>query len=52
MKNIIEIIETGQWAKHPQVARLTIEQVNNMRQTIIEFEELGINQALFKQTIN
>lgn len=52
MKQIISIVEAGQWSKHPQIAKMTIEQIENMRQTILEFEELGIRKTLLKQSTN
>lgn len=52
MKMIVEIIERGEWRKHPAIAKLTIEQVENMRATLNEFEEMGIKQALVKYSMD
>lgn len=44
MKNIISIIENGEWKKYPDVAKLSIEQIEIMKKTIIEMECLGFKQ--------
>ena len=44
MKDIISIIENGEWKKYPDIAKLSIEQIEIMKKTIIEMECLGFKQ--------
>ncbi len=44
MKMILSIIEAGEWQKYPDVAKMTIEQIETMRKTVIEMEILGFNK--------
>jgi hypothetical protein len=44
MKDIISIIENGEWKKYPDIAKLSIEQIEIMKKTIIEMEYLGFKQ--------
>jgi len=46
MKKILGIIERGEWQKYPSIARMSIEQVENMRKTAEELEELGIHKVV------
>lgn len=48
MKKILNLIETGEWRKYPSVARMSIGQIENMRKTVLEFEELGIREPVQK----
>ena len=46
MKKILHIVETGRWKEYPSVAKMTIEQLENMRKTAEELEELGIHKVI------
>lgn len=50
MKKILNLIETGEWRKYPSVAKMSIEQIDNMRQTVKEFETLGIENPSIDKT--
>jgi len=44
MKQIISIIETGEWSKYPDVAKMSIHQIETMRKTVGEMELLGFHK--------
>lgn len=44
MKMIISIVEDGEWSKYPDVARLSIHQIETMRKTVNEMELLGFHK--------
>ena len=44
MKKIISIVETGQWQLYPDIAKMSIEQIEIMRKTVGEMEYLGLNK--------
>jgi len=44
MKQIISIIETGEWSKYPDVAKMSIHQIETMRKTVKEMELLGFHK--------
>ena len=44
MKQIISIIEAGEWQKYPDVAKMSIYQIETMRKTVKEMEMLGFHK--------
>lgn len=44
MRQIIDIVEAGEWSKYPDVAKMSIHQIETMRKTVIEMELLGFHK--------
>jgi len=44
MRQIIDIIEAGEWNRYPDVAQMSIHQIETMRKTVIEMELLGFHK--------
>lgn len=49
MKKIVDIIESGRWREYPDIAKMTIYQIETMRKTVDEMELLGFhNKKIIK----
>ena len=46
MKKIMGVVERGEWRRYPTICKMTLEQIENMKKTILEFETLGIKEEI------